>query len=207
MAEGGGVGRRAVASPRLAHIYLQYVFDTWVNQWRKKSAQGTGLGSATPTTSSWGSNPGQRRRGEGKPETFHFLGFTHSCGKTRKGGWFTGKRRTITKRLGSKLREIKQELRKRWHARIVDTGKWLGRVVQGYFNYYAVPGSFAALQSFRREIARLWLEALRRRSQRQRMPWKRFAEMVNRYWPRPQILHPEPGARFDANPRGRSRMR
>ena len=149
----------------------------------------------------------RKRRREGKPETFNFLGFTHSCGKTRKGGWFTVKRRTITKRLRSKLREIKQELRERLHERIVDTGKWLGRVVQGYFNYYAVPGNYAALQTFRREITRLWLAALRRRSQRHRLPWKRFAEIVNRYLPRPQILHPEPGARFDANTRGRSRMR
>src|SRR5438128_5828309 len=67
-----GTPQGAVASPRLAHIYLQYVFDTWVNQWRKKSAQGTGLGSATPTTSSWGSNPGQRRRGEGNLRPFTF---------------------------------------------------------------------------------------------------------------------------------------
>ena len=101
----------------------------------------------------------------------------------------------------------KQELRGRWHERIVETGRWLGRVVQGYFNYYAVPGNFAALQTFRRELARLWLAALRRRSQRHRMPWQRFAEIVNRYLPRPQILQPEPGARFDANTRGRSRMR
>ncbi len=239
-----GTPQGAVASPLLANIYLHYVFDLWVNQWRKKRAQGDvivvryaddivlgfehrreaeafleqlrermrkfGLELHPEKTrliefGRFGED-NRGRRGEGKPETFNFLGFTHSCGKTRKGGWFTVKRRTITKRLRSKLREIKQELRQRWHERIVETGKWLGRVVQGYFNYYAVPGNFAALQTFRREIARLWLAALRRRSQRHRLPWKRFAEIVNRYLPRPQILHPEPGARFDANTRGRSRM-
>lgn len=140
----------------------------------------------------------RKRRGEGKPETFDFLGFTHICGTTRKGGWFTVKRRTIKKRLRSKLQAVRQELRKRWHERIAETGEWLRSVVQGYFNYHAVPGNFAALQSFRREVARAWLEALRRRSQRHRLPWERFRSILDRYLPRPRILHPEPGARFDA---------
>jgi len=140
----------------------------------------------------------RKRRGEGQPETFDFLGFTHICGKTRKGGWFTVKRRTVKKRLRSKLQAVRQELRKRWHERVADTGKWLRSVVQGYFNYHAVPGNFAALQTFRREVARAWLEALRRRGQRHRLPWKRFIQIVDRFLPEPRILHPDPGVRFDA---------
>ena len=140
----------------------------------------------------------RKRRGEGKPETFDFLGFTHICGKTWKGGWFTVKRRTVKKRLRDKLQEIRQELRKRWHERVADTGSWLRSVVQGYFNYHAVPGNFAALQTFRREVARAWLAALRRRSQRHRLPWERFGSIVDRYLPPPRIQHPEPGVRFDA---------
>jgi RNA-directed DNA polymerase len=140
----------------------------------------------------------RKRRGEGKPETFDFLGFTHICGKTRKGGWFKIRRQTIKKRLRSKLQAVRQELRKRWHERIAETGDWLRSVVQGYFNYHAVPGNFAALQTFRREVARAWLEALRRRSQRYRLPWERFRSILDRYLPPPRILHPEPGVRFDA---------
>jgi len=140
----------------------------------------------------------RERRGEGKPETFDFLGFTHMCGKTRKGKWFTVRRQTIKKRLRSKLQAVRQELRKRWHERIAETGEWLRSVVQGYFNYHAVPGNFAALQTFRREVARAWLEALRRRSQRHRLPWERFRSIIERYLPLPRILHPEPGVRFDA---------
>src|ERR1019366_4928583 len=140
----------------------------------------------------------RKRRGEGKPETFDFLGFTHICGETRKGKWFTVRRQTIKKRLRSKLQAVRQELRKRWHERIAETGEWLRSVVQGYFNYHAVPGNFAALQTFRREIARAWLEALRRRSQRHRLPWERFRSIIDRYLPLPRILHPEPGVRFDA---------
>jgi RNA-directed DNA polymerase len=140
----------------------------------------------------------RKRRGERKPETFDFLGFTHMCGKARKGGWFQVRRQTVKKRLRSKLQAVKQELRKRWHERIADTGDWLRPVVQGYFNYHAVPGNFKALQTFRREVARGWLEALRRRSQRHRFTWERIRPILDRYLPLPRILHPEPTRRFDA---------
>jgi RNA-directed DNA polymerase len=140
----------------------------------------------------------RKRREEGRPETFDFLGFTHICGKTRKGGWFTIRRQTSKQRLRRKLQAIRQELRKRWHERIAETGNWLRSVVQGYFNYHAVPGNFAALSVFRREVARAWLEALRRRSQRHRLPWARFRSILDRYLPLPRIVHPLPGVRFDA---------
>ena len=140
----------------------------------------------------------RKQKGKGSPETFDFLGFTHICGKTRKGGWYTVRRQTVKKRLRSKLQAVKQELRKRWHERIADTGKWLRSVVQGYFNYHAVPGNFATLRTYRREVARMWLRALRRRSQKHRLTWERFAKIVDQYLPKPRILHPYPEARFDA---------
>ena len=144
----------------------------------------------------------RKQKGKGRPETFDFLGFTHICGKTRKGGWFTVRRKTVKKRLRSKLQAVKQELRKRWHERIADTGDWLRSVVQGYFNYHAVPGNFATLQTYRREVARAWLRALRRRSQKHRLTWERFAKIVDQYLPKPRILHPYPEVRFDATTQG-----
>jgi hypothetical protein len=128
----------------------------------------------------------RKRRGEGKPETFDFLGFTHISGKTRKGNSFTVKRQTIKKQLRGKLQAVRQELRKRWHERTAETGKWLRSVVQGYFYYHAVPGNFVALETFRREIARAWLGALRRRCQQQRLPWERFRSIIDRYLPLPR---------------------
>ena len=94
----------------------------------------------------------RKRRGEGKPETFDFLGITHICGKTRKGNRFAVQRKTVKKRMRSKLQALRQELRKRRQERISDTGDWLRSVVQGYFNYHAVPGNFKALQTLRREV-------------------------------------------------------
>jgi len=140
----------------------------------------------------------RKGRGEGKPETFDFLGFTHICGKARKGGWFTVRRRTAKKRLRSKLQAVRQELRRRWQVRIGELGTWLRSVVQGYFNYHAVPGNFAALETFRREVARAWLAALRRRGQRRPLSWARFGPIIDHFLPVPRILHPYPGVRFDA---------
>lgn len=140
----------------------------------------------------------RRRRKEAGPETFNFLGFTHACGRTRKGGWFTVKRQTIKKRMRNKLQAIKQELRKRWHGTVTGMGTWLRSVVRGYFNYHAVPGNLPAMREFRREVARIWLQALRRRSQRSTLTWKRFVKILDQFLPKPRVLHPYPWVRFDA---------
>src|SRR5205809_3461323 len=80
----------------------------------------------------------RKRRGLGKPETFDFLGFTFICGKSRRGK-FLIKRKSRRDRMRAKLRAIKQELRRRMHQSIPEQGKWLKQVVNGYFNYHAVP--------------------------------------------------------------------
>src|SRR5580700_581933 len=140
----------------------------------------------------------RKERGEGKPETFNFLGFTHICGQTWKSGKFIVLRKTIHKRLSAKLRALKEELRRRKHLSVVELGKWLRSVVQGYFNYHAVPGNLASLRSFRLQVIRRWMRALRRRSQKSRMTWPRLVAIAARWLPQPSILHPYPNLRFDA---------
>ena len=139
----------------------------------------------------------RRGRGEGKPETFDFLGFTHVCGKTRRGA-FKVLRQTIGKRMRAKLQEIKQQLRRRMHDPVTQTGKWLQSVVQGYFNYHAVPGNLVRLGVFRERVTRFWRRTLRRRGQRRRMNWARFHPLAERWLPRPRVLHPYPEQRFAA---------
>jgi hypothetical protein len=136
------------------------------------------------------------RRGLGKPETFAFLGFTHYCATTRKGA-FTIKRKSVAKRMRAKLDEIKVELRQRMHRPIAEAGKWLRSVVQGWFNYHAVPGNRPCLDQFRVQVGRQWLHVLRRRSQKGRSwTWNRMARLI-RYWlPPPRILHPYPNERL-----------
>ena len=230
-----GTPQGAVISPLLANIYLHYVFDLWVQAWRKKHARGevvvvryaddTVLGFQSQTEADrfledlrerlgkfglelhpdktrrieFGryAELNRQRRGEGKPETFDFLGFTHISGKNRR-GHYTVKRRTMAKRLRGKLRELKQQLRQRRHEAVALTGKWLRSVVQGYFNYYAVPGNLDSLLTFRARMTRLWRTQLRQRGQRHRLNWDRLHRLAARWLPVPRVLHPWPLVRFAA---------
>jgi group II intron reverse transcriptase/maturase len=134
----------------------------------------------------------RRKRGEGKPETFNFLGFTHICGKKRSDGRFTVVRQTIRKRLQAKLNEVKIELRRRMHDRIPEVGKWLGTVVGGHIRYYGVPMNSPALHLFRYQVGWLWHRALMRRSQTSRVSWDRMRRRIARYLPPAHIYHPYP---------------
>lgn len=142
--------------------------------------------------------PNRERRGEGKPETFDFLGFTHISGKNSK-GHFTVRRRTIRKRMRSKLRQIKQQLRERMHDPMPQTGEWLKSVVQGYFNYHAVPGNMESLNVFRHRVTRLWRRVLLRRGGKRRPNWARLHRLVEHWLPTPCVLHPYPEVRFAAS--------
>lgn len=141
----------------------------------------------------------RQKRGEGRPETFDFLGFTHICGTTRK-GTFTIKRRSIAKRMRTKLQEIKQQLRNRRHEAVAEVGRWLRSVVQGWFNYHAVPGNSDRLDQFRTQVQRHWLRALRSRSQKGRCwTWQRARRLTQRWIPKARILHPYPESRLIVN--------
>jgi hypothetical protein len=133
----------------------------------------------------------RRRAGQGKPETFNFLGFTHICGKKRSGR-FTVVRQTIRKRLQAKLGEVKTELRRRLHAPIPAVGGWLRSVVEGHLRYYGVPMNGSALFTFCFQVGRLWCRALRRRSQTARITWERMRRLIRRWLPPPRICHPYP---------------
>jgi len=139
----------------------------------------------------------RKRRGEGKPETFDFLGFTHICSTRRKDGKFKLQRKTISKRLRSKIKEVRKTLQRHRHKPVKEQGKWLRSVVQGHFNYYAVPGNREALDTFRTQIGHAWLRALRRRSQKGRsLTWKRMKRQMMKWIPTARILHPYPNQRF-----------
>ena len=145
-------------------------------------------------------------RGEGKPETFDFLGFTHICGKDRTGRYQL-RRKTVAKRQRAKLQEIKKELARRRHRPIPEQGAWLGSVVRGYAAYHAVPLNFRQVEAFRREVNRYWYRALRRRSQRTRLNWARMQNLIRRRIPLIRITHPWPEPRFFARTRGKSPVR
>jgi len=138
----------------------------------------------------------RRKRGEGKPETFTFLGFTHICGKTRKNDKFAIQRQTIKKRMHAKVKEIKDELKIRMHDSIQAVGQWLKAVVTGHYQYYGVPGNSDAMGTFRYLISQRWLHSLRRRGQKGLMTWDKMIKLIDRWLPLPQICHKYPGERI-----------
>jgi RNA-directed DNA polymerase len=137
----------------------------------------------------------REKRGLGKPETFNFLGFTFISGKSRKGK-FQIHRKTRRDRMRAKLKEVKEQLRRRRHQPIPEQGKWLKQVVTGHFDYYAVPTNSRALSAFRHYVVDLWRRSLRRRSQRDGMTWDRIATLADDWLPKPRILHPWPNQRL-----------
>lgn len=151
----------------------------------------------------------QNRSGRGDggaPPTFNFLGFTHSCGKTRKGG-FTVLRQTMRARWQAKLKAVKAELRSRMHDPIPLVGAYLRSVVLGHVRYYGVPMNGPALGAFRHAVGRLWWRALRRRSQGNHLPWRRMQSVLDRWLPPARICHPYPLVRLGVTTQGGSRMR
>jgi RNA-directed DNA polymerase len=230
-----GTPQGAVISPLLANVYLHYVFDLWVEAWRKKVAEGDviairyaddlvvgfehraeaerflrqfqerlakfGLELHPEKTRliEFGrfARSNRQRRGEGEPESFTFLGFTHRCGTNSRGN-FTIWRQTVRQRLEAKLQQVKQTLRARMHEPVAQMGEWLGRVLNGFYQYHAVPGNWASLFRFRERLSRYWLHALKRRSQKGRLSADRATRLCNRWLPRPRLLHPYPDVRFDA---------
>ena len=136
----------------------------------------------------------RQRRGEGRPETFNFLGLTHICGKTRNGR-FTVLRQTIRTRMLAKLKAIRLELRRRMHDPLKEQGQWLRAVVDGHIRYYGVPGNRPALWSFQLQVARSWHRAICRRSQKGYVPWDRMQRLLRRWMPPLRICHPYPSLR------------
>jgi group II intron reverse transcriptase/maturase len=146
-------------------------------------------------------------RGQGKPETFNFLGFTHICDKRRKDGKFIVLRQTMAKRMRAKLKSLKETLRRRMHHCLHEVGRWLTQVVDGHYRYYGVPRNYPAMNQFRDRLRRLWWRALTLRGQKGRIGNKRMARISKRWLPRPRIIHPYPEMRLAVMIRGKSPVR
>ncbi len=220
-------------SPLLANIYLHYVLDLWITQWRQTRAVGDvlvvrfaddfvagfqhrkeaerlleelrerfakfGLKLHPEKTRliEFGrfAQENRRTRGEGKPETFNFLGFTHCCG-TDQSGNFTVIRQTMRQRMLKKLKEVNLELRRRRHQPVDEQGRYVRALIGGHVRYYGVPFNSRAIRAFRAMVIRLWKKWLGRRSQKGYLTWDRMQRYIDRWVPPAVICHPYPSARF-----------
>ena len=138
----------------------------------------------------------RKARGEGKPETFTFLGFRHIARMTRGRFWI--QRTTDKKKMAAKLKSVKAELMRKRHLPVPEQGKWLASVISGHQAYYAVPGNAKAVGAFRYRAIRHWRHALGRRSQKGRVTWERMRRYIDRYLPPTRTRHPWPDKRFAA---------
>ena len=228
-----GTPQGSSASPLLANVFLHYIYDLWVQQWRKQKAKGDVIvvrfADDTVVGFQYGSEAkkfheelkerlqkfglelhpektrliefgrfasmNREKRKEGKPETFTFLGFTHVCGESRNGRKFAILRLTIKKKMRAKIREVKDELRKRMHDPIQEVGQWLRAVVIGHYQYYGVPGNYRAMADFRRVIIRRWRQALEQRSQNGYITINKLEKLTNYWLPKPKMYHKYPNER------------
>ena len=216
-------------SPLLANIFLHYVLDLWVHQWRRRHAHGRVsivryaddfvmgfekrsdaeqmLGHLRQRLAKFGlalhedktrliefgrfAAMARKRRGERRPRTFAFLGFTHYCGWTRDGR-FIVKKKTQGQRLTRKLKALRQDAVRRMHAPLAEQHRWYASVLHGHYGYFGVPHNIRALNAFHQETRRIWFRSLRRRSQKaRRLTWDRFKALLERFpLPQPRITHP-----------------
>ena len=212
-------------SPILANVFLHYVVDLWVHQWRRRRAAGQvivcryaddmvlgcqfeadgkqlladlkdrleqfglSLHEGKTRLIEFGRSAARNRAAAGRrrPETFDFLGFTHYCGKTRTNR-FTVKRKTQAKRLVRKLKAIRDEMQRRMHAPVREQHRWLRQVLNGHYQYFGVIFNYRSLRVFKECVVRYWRKALGKRSQKGRMNWTTYRQLLTAFpLPEPAI--------------------
>jgi group II intron reverse transcriptase/maturase len=120
---------------------------------------------------------------------FDMLGFTHFWARSRKGRWVV-KRKTAKGRFGRAVKRIAQWCREHRHLPVAAQHAAINRKLQGHYAYYGVTGNARALGRYRQTVERLWRRWLNRRSQRARLTWERYKQLLQRYpLLSPRVVH------------------
>ena len=122
----------------------------------------------------------KERSKDGKVETFDFLGFTHYCGRSKK-GYFRVKRKTSRKKLNKSIKEFKIWIKDNRNLRVTTIIKLLNIKLRGYYQYYGITDNGESLRNYLHAIKRVLFKWLNRRSQRRSYTWLEFSELLNSY--------------------------
>jgi len=122
----------------------------------------------------------RRARGQGKPETFDFLGFTFYCGKSRKGN-FLIKLKTSGKKFGQKMKDMKEWLYENRGMKVKDLMHKLNIKLEGHYRFYGMSSNFRMLNNYRLRTIELLFKILNRRSNKKSYNWEGFKEMIKYY--------------------------
>ena len=122
--------------------------------------------------------PNRKKRGEGKPDTFDFLGLTHFCSISYKTGKFRVKRRTARKKFRLKLKEMNLWLKQNRHLRLRDLVSKLNQKLRGHYQYYGITDNYKSMDNFLYYVNRMLFKWLNRRSQRKSYTWEEYAELL-----------------------------
>jgi RNA-directed DNA polymerase len=115
-----------------------------------------------------------------RPGTFDLLGFTHYWGRSYR-GYMVVKRQTARSRLRRALTRVALWCRTNLHMSIAEQQRSLNLRLRGHYGYYGITGNYRALGRFKEEVQAIWRKWLNRRSQRARVTWDRFHEILQRY--------------------------
>lgn len=121
-----------------------------------------------------------KRKGNNKPGTFDFLGFTHFCSKSKDGN-FRVKRKTSGKKVRTKLKECKEWLKANRTTNIHIVIDRLQRSLKGYYNYYCITDNTPHVSNFRDKVSALFFKWMNRRSQKKSFNYEKFDLFLKRY--------------------------
>lgn len=124
----------------------------------------------------FGKPPKEQDRGKG-PGSFDFLGFTFYWERSRWGQW-TVRCKTRQARLSRAITRLYQWCRRNRHLSVRDQHAGLKRRIQGHYNYFGVNGNLRSLKALFWHAGRAWFKWLSRRSQRSRLTWQRFNDLL-----------------------------
>ena len=126
------------------------------------------------------------RRGEGKPDTFDFLGFTIYCGMDRRKQFFRCKVKTCKKKFRAKVKAMKEWMK---HVgRYMPMKELFSKLVaklRGHYQYYGVTDNDKDIYRYFHCVKRIVYKWLNRRSQKRSYTFEAFNEGLLRMFPLP----------------------